>query len=111
MKFIGWIDQFDDGNDMGVQIGKSQDAFEFNYGNAPILMGWMEELKTMKAKGKRLLIIPPELGYGSKTVKNPGKPTIPANSYLRFEIELVEVDNSFFTKFRQWIPKPSSLLE
>ena len=40
----------------------------------------------MKVGGSRQLIIPPELGYGSRAVG-----TIPANSILVFKIDLVSV--------------------
>mmetsp|Transcript_13114 Transcript_13114/g.31048 ORF Transcript_13114/g.31048 Transcript_13114/m.31048 type:complete len:228 (-) Transcript_13114:96-779(-) len=85
----------------------------FQLGETQILEGWSEGMKTMKAGGKRILIIPPELAYGDAGIpqKNNVFPAIPGGSYLRFEIELVKVDNSAFTKFRQWLPKPSSILE
>jgi peptidylprolyl isomerase len=50
-----------------------------------IIEGWSEAILTMKKGERRLLIIPPELGYGEKGY--PG--VIPANAFLVFEVELV----------------------
>ena len=52
------------------------------------MKGWDEGIATMKVGGKRRLIIPPELGFGSRPQLG-GK--IPPNSTLYFDVELLEV--------------------
>lgn len=118
--YAGWYDRFvgDDGTTgtpQGVNFDDSRargpEPLKFQFGKVPIVEGWSEALRTMKAGGKRELVMPPSLGYGDKDVSSPGQPAIPANSHLRFIIELLEVDNSILTKVRMMIPKPSTLLD
>lgn len=50
-----------------------------------LIPGWVEAIPMLKKGGKMEIVVPPELGYG----KNPaGK--IPANSTLKFKIELLD---------------------
>lgn len=53
-----------------------------------VIKGWTEALQLMKEGDKWELYIPPELGYGEKGAGR----SIPANSALVFEVELISVD-------------------
>ena len=60
--------------------------------NAPVefqlnqlIPGWIEAIPMLKKGGKMEIVVPPALGYGDRSA---GK--IPANSTLKFEIELLD---------------------
>ncbi len=68
--------------DSSVDRGK---PFLFLVGRGEVIQGWDEAFLSMKKGEKRILIIPPGLGYGDK-----GMGTIPPNVTLIFEVELID---------------------
>lgn len=61
-------------------------GFSFILGSGTVIKGWDQGVVGMKTGGKRRLVLPPELAYGSQ-----GSGTIPGNATLIFEIELLGV--------------------
>ena len=61
--------------------------FKFSLGAGMVIKGWEEGVAGMKVGGKRKLIIPPDLCYGSRSMRS-----IPPNSILVFDIELLGVN-------------------
>lgn len=81
--YTGWLSN-------GTKFDSSRDRGQpatFTIGTGAVIPGWDEAVITMKVGGKRKLIIPPALGYGAKGQP----PTIPANSTLVFDVELISV--------------------
>lgn len=70
--------------DSSVKRGK---PFSFIIGIGQVIKGWDEGVLSMKIGEKRRLIIPGNLGYGTRGV--PG--LIPANATLYFDVELLGV--------------------
>jgi cyclophilin family peptidyl-prolyl cis-trans isomerase len=66
---------------------KRNQPLRLQVGRGQLIPGMEEGLMGMHKGGKRLLIIPPELAYGSQGAGG----VIPPNAYLLFDIELMEV--------------------
>jgi FKBP-type peptidyl-prolyl cis-trans isomerase len=62
-------------------------GFVFKLGAGQVIKGWDQGIVGMKEGGKRTLLIPADLAYGSQSPA----PSIPANSALIFEVELLRV--------------------
>jgi peptidylprolyl isomerase len=87
MHYTGWLwengakgKKFDSSLDRGT-------PFTFPIGQGRVIKGWDEGVSTMKVGGKRTLLIPPDLGYGSRGAGG----VIPPNATLLFEVELLDV--------------------
>jgi FKBP-type peptidyl-prolyl cis-trans isomerase len=68
------------------QTEDREHPFVFRIRRDMVIEGWDQILQLMKKGEKRLVIIPPELAYGTRGQP----PKIPRNSTLVFEIELLE---------------------
>jgi peptidylprolyl isomerase len=80
--YTGWLTdgtKFDSSRDRGTPL-------EFPLGMHRVIKGWDEGITMMKIGEKRTLVIPPDLGYGTR-----GSGPIPPNSTLVFQVELVGV--------------------
>ncbi|HSA84530.1 MAG TPA: FKBP-type peptidyl-prolyl cis-trans isomerase [Patescibacteria group bacterium] len=73
----------------GTQFDSSYDRgepFETQIGVGQVIQGWDQGVIGMKVGGKRTLTIPPSLGYGDQAAGS-----IPPNSTLIFELELLDI--------------------
>lgn len=88
MHYTGWL--YENGV-KGKKFDSSLDSgepFEFAIGMRQVIAGWDRGVASMKVGGKRTLIVPPELGYGTSGA---GGGLIPPNATLLFEVELLEI--------------------
>ncbi|HNP61566.1 MAG TPA: FKBP-type peptidyl-prolyl cis-trans isomerase [Nitrospirales bacterium] len=74
----------------GTKFDSSKDRnepFSFRLGAGRVIKGWDEGVEGMKIGGIRKLVIPPQLGYGSRGAGS----AVPPNATLIFEVELLDL--------------------
>lgn len=64
-----------------------EEAFQFDLGEGFVIAGWDEGVEGMRVGGRRLLVVPPDKGYGEQG--SPG--AIRPNETLVFVVDLVSV--------------------
>lgn len=91
VQYTGWLQSNGSEFDSSRRPGRS--PFTVVIGQQQVIAGWDEGLLGMKVGGKRCLIIPGALAYGTQGRTDPttGATTIPPNATLVFEIELISV--------------------
>lgn len=85
--YTGWL--YENGV-KGAKFDSSKDRrdpFAFDLGRGHVIKGWDEGVQGMKVGGTRVLVIPPQLGYGARGAGG----VIPPNATLMFEVELLGV--------------------
>jgi FKBP-type peptidyl-prolyl cis-trans isomerase FkpA len=90
VEYTGWLYDGCAADFKGAEFDSSvgKQPISFMLGAGRVIRGWDEGLIGIKEGGKRLLIIPPDKGYGAAGAPG-GK--IPPNSTLVFEATLVKI--------------------
>jgi FKBP-type peptidyl-prolyl cis-trans isomerase len=83
VNYTGWLE---DGTKFDSSLDSGQ-PLEFTIGASQVIPGWDEGVQGMKVNGTRLLVIPPELAYGSSGAGT----SIPPDATLIFEVQLVGI--------------------
>jgi FKBP-type peptidyl-prolyl cis-trans isomerase len=81
--YTGWLTN-------GEKFDSSRDRnqpFSFTLGAGQVIAGWDEGVAGMKVGGRRKLVIPASLGYGTAGAP----PDIPPGATLVFDVELLDV--------------------
>ncbi len=88
--YTGWLFDASKADQRGNKFDSSKDRnepFEFPLGGGQVIPGWDQGFAGMKVGGRRVLTVPPAMGYGARGAGG----VIPPNATLVFEVELLEV--------------------
>jgi len=82
---VHYVGKLQDGTEFDNSV-KRGEPIEFPLGQGMVIPGWDEGIALMQVGDKASLVIPPAIGYGDRDMG-----TIPPNSTLYFDVELVAV--------------------
>lgn len=85
-EYTGWLQ---DGTEFDSSRNPGREPFVFALGQGQVIRGLDVGLMNMHVGGKRRLVIPPLLGYGTQGVPS----VIPANATLIVDVEVVSVSS------------------
>ena len=90
VRYTGWLYDPAATEQKGRQFDSSGTGSlpPFVLGSGSVIRGWDQGLVGMRVGGRRRLVIPPELAYGSQGA---GNGVIPPNATLVFDVELLGV--------------------
>lgn len=89
--YTGWLYDEHAADKRGAKFDSSLDRgtpFPFRLGAGRVIPGWDRGVAGMRVGGKRLLLIPPQLGYGERGAGD----AIPPGASLVFEVQLLDAD-------------------
>lgn len=89
--YTGWLYDESAPENRGTKFDSSRDrgeAFSFPLGAGRVITGWDEGVKGMKIGERRILTLPPEMGYGARGAGG----VIPPNATLVFDVELLGIE-------------------
>lgn len=90
VNYTGWLYDAQAKDHHGKKFDSSFDhggTFTFPLGAGQVIKGWDEGVVGMKVGGKRTLLLPSSMGYGSRGAGS----DIPPNAALVFDVELVSI--------------------
>jgi len=89
--YTGWLYDESAPDNRGTKFDSSRDrgeAFSFPLGAGRVITGWDEGVKGMTVGERRILTLPPEMGYGARGAGG----VIPPNATLIFDVELLGIE-------------------